>query len=227
MDTGQLINLFLARYDQYPQLFRAPGTLRFMGEHAFGNGASLVLPLSLQVSVAAGKRTDGLINLYSLQFKEGVELRLSNLHTDSFHWSSKILHVLEQLLSSGYSCPGFNLLIDSELPMHAGLGSGEALETATRMALEEVLDNPGAAVFTSGYNCASYNGRKGYALHIDPHEQKFDYIPFEHKGYQLLLLDSQVENRLALACTRSARPPASKYCAPCNNSIPAFTASAI
>jgi galactokinase len=148
---------------------RAPGRLDVMGGVADYSGA-LVLESTLAVSTfaAAQLRSDGLISIRSLAadregWKPVVELPFQELVSHgapisyeearaaltadpASRWAAYVAGCLHVLLADGKLDPeratGCSILIDSDVPLGAGLSSSASLEVASMSALSGVLDAP-------------------------------------------------------------------------------------
>lgn len=148
--------LFTAITGQSPDgLWSAPGEVTLLG----GTGASAALSLAIdrRTLVALGLRDDGILRI-ATTFDDGVvELPLDQL--DAAHagghlqgWPAHPLGVAWALGRSGVdlgAVPGVDLVIESNVPVGAGLGSSAAVEAAVALALSEVwragLDRPALA----------------------------------------------------------------------------------
>ncbi len=129
---------FRARYGASPVLIsRAPGRVNLIGEHTDYNDG-FVMPAAIEFCtwVAAGPRNDGVLQVVSEQFADGVTLPLAELTgLPRKHWSDYVRGVAALLLSAGSPFRGANLMIDGQIPFGAGLSSSAALEVATALAL--------------------------------------------------------------------------------------------
>ncbi|KUG62034.1 galactokinase [Kocuria rosea subsp. polaris] len=140
-----------------------------------------------------------------------------------------VVHVLAGL--DGVRVPGFELLLDSTVPVGAGLSSSHAVEVATVVALDDLLglglDRPAMARLTQRAEnefvgaptgimdqSASLRGRAGAALFLDCRTQAAELVPLpvaEH-GLTVLVLDTGVAHSHAdggyaarrAACERGA-----------------------
>ena len=115
-----------------PRIFRAPGRVNLIGEHTDYNDG-FVMPAAIHLStwVAIAPRLDRKLVVHSENFSETVEL--SDNAADS--WSRYVHGVARVLERMGHRLHGANLLINTELPIGAGLSSSAALEVAVGYAL--------------------------------------------------------------------------------------------
>jgi galactokinase len=137
--TGQtsLADRFHQRYNSEPRLFRAPGRVNLIGEHTdYNEGFVFPAAINYYTQVAANTRADGKLSIFSANYNEGVEIDLQNsAPKPRKHWSDYPYGVALMLLSAGKQISGANLLIESNVPLGAGLSSSAALEVAVATAL--------------------------------------------------------------------------------------------
>lgn len=134
-----LNNEFKKRFNAEPLLVRSPGRVNIIGEHTdYNNGFVLPAAIDKAIYIAVSKRTDDVLHLYSIEFKESYEVNLSNVQPAPISWPNYILGVVDQLLKNGYALSGFNIMLDGDVPIGAGLSSSAAVECATAFALNEL-----------------------------------------------------------------------------------------
>src|SRR6478672_11252843 len=141
-DTAvEISRIFTERYGGRPSIFRAPGRVNLIGEHTdYNDGFVMPAALNFYSYVAIAPRDDDELHIYSSNFAEGRVLRLAELAgAPSSHWSDYIRGVAAVLQSSGKKLSGANTVIDSEVPIGAGLSSSAALEVSTAIALLETF----------------------------------------------------------------------------------------
>ena len=115
----------------------APGRANIMGEHVdYNDGMVLPFAIGFRTTVWAAKRSDSKLRIASLQKPGEVrEYDLGALAPQE-DWSDYAAGVAKVL---GVET-GLDLLIDGQVPTGAGLSSSAALECATAVALNELLD---------------------------------------------------------------------------------------
>jgi galactokinase len=132
-------------------LWSAPGRVNLIGEHTDYNlGFVLPFAIDLRTVVAVAPRTDGRMRVASSFAHEAVDIELAQLSPDQLEgWSAYPLGVAWALGRFGASlgtAHGFDLFIDSNVPVGAGLSSSAAIECAVAVALNELwelgLDRP-------------------------------------------------------------------------------------
>ncbi|MGA9475740.1 MAG: galactokinase [Terriglobales bacterium] len=136
--TGDLL---LARFQELfgtsAQLFRAPGRVNLIGEHTdYNDGYVMPMAIGFYTWVAAAKRSDRMVEVYSEHFDEKVSLSLEALAgPPRKHWSDFIRGVAAELAQAGHRLSGANLVIHGEIPLGAGLSSSASLEVSVALAL--------------------------------------------------------------------------------------------
>lgn len=135
-------------------LWSAPGRVNLIGEHTDYN-LGFVLPFAIdrRTVVALALREDRTARVASSFADELVEIDLAELAPGALHgWAAYPLGVAWALGESGAdlaAVPGFDIFIESDVPVGAGLSSSAAIESAVAVALNDVwqlgLDRPALA----------------------------------------------------------------------------------
>ena len=134
---------FADRYGEPPATVgRAPGRVNLIGEHTDYN-AGLVLPVALPHATYAAvrARADELVRITSRQQDEAWEGTLGRARPAdaSTGWAGYAAGVVWALREAGHDVPGVDLLVDSRVPLGAGLSSSAALECSVAVALADLL----------------------------------------------------------------------------------------
>jgi galactokinase len=128
-------------------------------------------------------------------------------------WTKYPLGVIWALQERGVAVPGLDLLLDSNVPLGAGLSSSHAIECAVISALNELTgagltaeemvlatqraenDFVGAPTGIMDQS-ASLRGAKGHAVFLDCRDQSARLVPFETEpaGLVLLVIDTKVSH---------------------------------
>ena len=134
-----IVERFRGRFGASPRVYRAPGRVNLIGEHTdYNDGFAMPAAIEFYCWVAVGNREDRKLSIYSEEFSATAEADLSSTATaPSKSWSDYPIGVALQLEQAGFRIRGANLLIESEVPMGAGLSSSAAIEVATALALAE------------------------------------------------------------------------------------------
>lgn len=196
----------------------APGRVNLIGEHVDYN-EGLVLPFAIdsRTYCALRLRDDQRIRIASIQRSTGDKIEIFESAIPDLapktgpNWSRYILGVIWAL---GVK-QGVELLIDSEVPMGAGLSSSAALECSIAVAINHRLQLgkslPELARATQlaeneyvGVPCGimdqsiSLMGREGHALLLDCRDLSTRQIrvDFARFGLKLLIVDTRAHHQL-------------------------------
>lgn len=205
-------------------VWRAPGRVNLIGEHTDYNDG-FVLPFAIDraamVAVRLKQPSDtrtGTADLASTYAPGGgdysrASFTVSELTPGSVDgwgaYPAGVVYVLAGL--GGAEVPGFELLLDSTVPVGAGLSSSHAVEVATIVALNDLLglglSHPDLARLTQRAEnefvgaptgimdqSASLMGRAGGALFLDCRTLESEIVPLplaEH-GLSVLVIDTEV-----------------------------------
>ena len=201
-------------------LWSAPGRVNLIGEHTDYNGG-FVLPFAIdrRTLVALGVRDDGILRVASTFSDEVVELPLTALAAAQVGgnlrgWAAYPLGVAWALGEFGAdlaAVPGADLLIDSNVPVGAGLSSSAAIESAVALALDEIwqlgfsretlarvgrrAENDAVGAPTGIMDqSASLLGRQDSAVFLDCRSLEAKLVPlgFEAAGLTILVVDTGV-----------------------------------
>ena len=211
----QLKKTFSTLFNAEPLLFQSPGRVNIIGEHTDYN-QGFVLPAAINKAsyVALSQRSDDKIVLYSSLFDKQIECNLDSIAPMKDGWPNYILGVVSELRKLNKDISGFNLVLDGDVPIGAGLSSSASVECAVAFGLNKLFDlklSPMELAFIAqkaehhfaGVMCgimdqfASVFGKKDHALKLDCRSMEFEYIPLDLKGYKILLLNTNVEHALA------------------------------
>lgn len=214
--TGRLRSEFQTLYGGEPRLFRAPGRVNLIGEHTDYNDG-FVLPMAIDRStfVAAGVREDRLVRVRSLNFSEQFEfdLDLSPMPRRGI-WPDYVEGIARVLEATGTRLRGADLLIDSDVPVGAGLSSSAALEVSVGFALLALAgaEIDRTALALAGQRAeheyvgakvgimdqmAAVHGRAGNALLLDCRTLALTYLPLSNPEVAIVVCDSRVRHKLA------------------------------
>ncbi|MGX1161879.1 galactokinase [Arthrobacter sp. SLBN-100] len=189
-------------------IWQAPGRVNLIGEHTDYN-EGFVLPFAIErtARVAVAVRRDSKMRLLSTYGDQGVvATALDSLEPGSARgWTKYPLGVIWALRQRGIDVPGIDLLLDSNVPLGAGLSSSHAIECAVISALndltgaglkaeEMVLATQQAENAFVGAptgimdQSASLRGSKGHAVFLDCRNQEVRLVPFETEPADLVML---------------------------------------
>ncbi len=122
-------------------LWFGPGRVNLIGEHTdYNDGFVLPFALEKKAVVAAGRRSDDLLVMYSLELQERVEVPLAGLEPGTGGWSGYLAGVVWALQVSGHTVGPATLVLTSDVPLGAGLSSSAAIECAVVAAMCDLYD---------------------------------------------------------------------------------------
>jgi galactokinase len=200
-------------------LWSAPGRVNLIGEHTDYN-AGFVLPFAIdrRTLVAAGAREDAVLRVASTFSDQVIEVPLAELDSvrGQADWAGYPLGVAWALGRSGAdlaAVPGLDLVIDSNVPVGAGLSSSAAIECAVALALDELwrlgMSRPALArvgqLAENEYvgaptgimdQSASLLGVRDAAVFLDCRSLESEVVPLglEAAGLAVLVMDTGVSH---------------------------------
>jgi galactokinase len=133
---ASLVAEFESRFGSTPRLFRAPGRVNLIGEHT-DYMAGLCLPMAVDrcVTVAAGPREDGRLELHSKAFGSAGPFPLDGQEPSNQRAWHDSIRGIAAVLRRTFPLNGANALIDSDLPIGGGMSSSAAVAVAVAGAL--------------------------------------------------------------------------------------------
>jgi galactokinase len=121
-------------------VFAAPGRVNLIGEHVDYNGG-LCLPMALPHATyaAVAPRDDGTVTVTSHQQDDAFSASLDALGPgQATGWAAYAAGVLWALQEDGWQLPGMDVVVDSRVPLGAGLSSSAAIECAVAIGAAEI-----------------------------------------------------------------------------------------
>lgn len=205
-------------------VWAAPGRVNLIGEHVDYN-AGLCMPIALPHSTYAAvrRRDDGVVRVVSGMDPESVSIGpLTSIVPGGVPaWVGYAAGPAWALIEAGHTLGGFDLAIESSVPLGAGLSSSAAVECATALALDSLYalgladrgdagralladacvraENEVAGAPTGGMDqAASLRSTAGHALLLDARDGSVEPVPFDltPAGLNLLVIDTQAKHAL-------------------------------
>ena len=198
-------------------VWSAPGRVNLIGEHTdYNEGFVLPFAIDRRTYAAVGTRSDQMARIASAFTGEIVEFEISKIQRDSVSgWSSYPLGVAWSLIQSGAKPQGFDLYVDSNVPVGAGLSSSAAIECSVALALNDLwgsglsrsdlakvgqrAENEIVGAPTGIMDqTASLFGRVDHAVFLDCRtlEAKATALSLRENGLEILVIDTRVAHRL-------------------------------
>ena len=204
---------------------QSPGRINLIGEHTdYNNGFVLPAAIDKSVQVAIAKRTDGAIYMHAIDLQESVIVPAVGIQPHATNWVNYIIGVVAQVQKYNVNASrntatheldnGFDICIQGDIPIGAGLSSSAAVECAVIFALNEIyqlgLSTMQMALMTqqsehefAGVKCgimdmfASLHGKSNQVMLLDCGSLQHSYYPLDLKDYQIVLFDTQIKHALA------------------------------
>ncbi len=199
-------------------IWSAPGRANLIGEHTdYNNGYVLPFAIDDRTWCAARPNNVGLLRVASTAQTSRHSVSIADLDKADFEgWSGYALGVAWALHKAGHDLshsPGIDLLVDSTVPLGAGLSSSAALESAVAVALNDLwglgldrmalakagqLAENGAIGAPTGImdQVATLFGQEDHAVLLDCASLRTTAVPLHlaASGLSLLVLDSKVKH---------------------------------
>ena len=198
-------------------VWSAPGRVNLIGEHTdYNEGFVLPFAINRRTYAAVSTRSDGIARVASSFTDEVVEIPLTNVSKSAVSgWSAYPLGVAWALIQAGTKPTGFDLYVDSDVPVGAGLSSSAAIECSVALALNDLwnanLDK--AALAKIGQRAenevvgaptgimdqtASLFGVLDQAVFLDCRSLVAESIPLglKQNSLEIVVMDTKVSHRL-------------------------------
>ncbi len=194
----------------------SPGRINLIGEHTDYN-EGFVLPTAIDKKIHFQFRRNPhseKCRIYSETFKTYAELDPQNLSKSEDSWKNYISGVINEIQKKGKKIEAFDCIINSKLPVGAGISSSAALECGLASGLNELFDlqlskmelvqlSQAAENNFVGSNCgimdqyASVMSKKDHLILLDCRSLEAEFIPADFKNCKILLLNTNVTHNLA------------------------------
>lgn len=230
MSKVSLIENFKTQFKAAPEfLVQSPGRINLIGEHTdYNNGWVLPAAINKYVQVAVSKRTDGCLKMYATEFSEQISIPMHAIEKHPLQWVNYVLGVVAQIqnhlttinnvkeslaIEKAFNS-GFNIAIQGNIPIGAGLSSSAAFGSAVIFSLNALyalgLSKMQMTLMVqasehqfAGVQCgimdmfASIHGQENKVMLLDCAHLAYTYYPLQLKEYRLLLFDTQIKHALA------------------------------
>jgi galactokinase len=198
-------------------VWSAPGRVNLIGEHTdYNEGFVLPFAIDRRTYAAVGERSDQVARIASAFTGEEVEFEISQIQRETVSgWSAYPLGVAWSLIQSGVKSQGFDLYVESNVPVGAGLSSSAAIECSVALALNDLwgsgfsrsdlarvgqrAENEIVGAPTGIMDqTASLFGQVDHAVFLDCRtlEAKPTWLALRENGLEILVMDTRVAHRL-------------------------------
>jgi galactokinase len=198
-------------------VWSAPGRVNLIGEHTdYNEGFVLPFAIDRRTYAAVGLRPDQVARISSSFTGEVVEFEISQIQRETVSgWSGYPLGVAWSLVQAGAKPQGFDLYVDSNVPVGAGLSSSAAIECSVALALNDlwgsgfsrsVLAKVGQRAENEIVGAptgimdqtASLFGEVDHAVFLDCRslQAKATPLALRENGLEILVMDTRVAHRL-------------------------------
>lgn len=223
MDVTKIRDKFKSLYDSEGTLYTSPGRVNLIGEHTDYNGG-FVLPGAIDKAMYCEIKPNGTdkVRAYAIDLSESSEFGLGENDLPKESWAKYIYGVCREMIKRGAEVKGFDTVFAGDVPLGAGMSSSAALESCFGFAINDQynlgfdrfeLAKIGQATEHNyvGVMCgimdqfASCFGKEGSLIKLDCRSLEYEYIPFDPKGYRLVLLNTCVAHELASSAYNKRR----------------------
>lgn len=215
--SGDVAERFAARFGAPPDgVWRAPGRVNLIGDHTdYSDGFVMPFAIDRETRVAVRLRHDDQLVCTSAQLGDAPTARIAHLRPDDRRgWWSYVHGVVSLVADTVAVGRGADLLVDSTVPVGAGLSSSAALECATAVAFADLLkaDVPRTSLALIAQRAehefarvpcglmdqmAALFGRRRHVLLIDTRSLDATPVALDDEGTALLVIDTRVSHALA------------------------------
>ncbi len=243
IDFATLRKTFAEFSDGEPRFFRAPGRVNLIGEHTdYNDGFVLPVAIEHETIVAIAARADRLIKIYSVNENAAAQFDLDEPGAMRRGiWLDYVEGVARALMRRGVVLRGADLVVESSVPVGAGLSSSAAFEISTGLALSAIsgAEIDRIALALAGQEAEhtyvgaqvgimdqfiSALGKKDHALLIDCRALTAENVPLDTSEIAVVICDTRVKHALANSEYNTRRRECEQGVALLKKALPAITA---
>jgi galactokinase len=216
-EHASVVDDFVAFTGSAPDgVWSSPGRVNLIGEHTdYNDGFALPFAIADRVFVAAGRRSDDVLRMRSVQAPgRDTTVPLDELAPGTpGGWSAYVAGVVWAAREAGHAVGGLDVLVDGRVPLGSGLSSSHALECATAAAVTDLFDsrvgpddlarlslvaeNDFVGAPTGMMDqIASLRCTEGHAIFLDNRTLSVDQVPLDviSGELRLLVVDTRVHH---------------------------------
>jgi galactokinase len=212
-----MIRKFQSHFTGVPRVFAAPGRVNLIGEHTdYNDGFVFPMAIGFYTNTAVTPTNDRKLYIRSENMDELIAVDLDKNKRRRSHWSDYIAGMAWALEQEGFRLPGASMLIESNVPVGAGLSSSAALEISSGLALlstvEGELDPDKLALLGQkaenkfvGMNCGimdqfvSTHGKENHALFLDCRSLDYQLAPLRSDNVKVVICNTMVKHELGVS----------------------------
>lgn len=223
MELKAIQEKFEALYGTSGVMYTSPGRVNLIGEHTDYNGG-FVLPGAIDKAMYCEIKPNGTdkVRAFALDLEESAEFGLGENDLPLKSWAKYIYGVCREMIKRGAKIEGFDTVFAGDVPLGAGMSSSAALESCFGFAINDTyklgfdlfeLALIGQATEHNyvGVKCgimdqfASCFGKEGSLIRLDCRSLEYQYVPFNPKGYRVVLINTCVTHELASSAYNKRR----------------------
>ncbi|MBE3088919.1 MAG: galactokinase [Actinobacteria bacterium] len=194
----------------------SPGRVNIIGEHTDYNlGLSINTAINKYIFIAGYENKTDYVEVFSRHLNVSNKFSLEDITFDkTTSWINYIKGVLKEYIQHGHKIGGFSMVVDSNLPIGAGISSSASLEVGVAEFVEELFNlkvnkketvkycNSAENNFV-GVNCGFMDqfsvayGKENNVIYLNFKDLSYEYIPFDLEDNLILIVDSKEERNLA------------------------------
>jgi len=120
----------------------SPGRVNIIGEHTDYNlGLSINTAINKYIFITGYENKKDYVEVFSKYLDDSSKFSLDDITFDkTTHWINYIKGVLKEYIQNGYKIGGFSMVVDSNLPIGAGISSSASLEVGVAKFVEELFN---------------------------------------------------------------------------------------
>lgn len=198
-------------------IIESPGRINLIGGHTDYNDGH-VLPAAIDKKIIFHFRKNGsknICNISSLNYNSSFQIDIENIEKSSKTWENYVLGVLSEIKNLRPNLMvGFDCIINSDLPIGAGISSSAALECGIAKGVDLLFDlgltdleiitlSRNAEHTFVGTNCgimdqfAVVNGEANKLILLNCNTLEYELINANFSPYKIVLLNTNVSHSLA------------------------------
>lgn len=216
IQIDQVRKEFRERFEQPFITIQSPGRVNIIGEHTdYNDGFVLPAAINKTITVAIASNNSAVVNLYSMDMEQKVQISLDDLSkAPTEQWAKYLYGAVIELKKLGYTISGFDMVFGGNIPIGAGMSSSAALEGGVLTGLNELFDlgmSTKEMALTGqkiehnhvGVMCGvmdqfiNLHGESGKVLKLDCRSLGYELVPYEREDVLIVLCDSKVSHNLA------------------------------